>query len=57
MRFSTASILSARECIGHVEGGGGRLETQPVIIKEIIMMEWTNIFANFSSLPGLAIWR
>jgi len=40
-----------------VEGGGGKLETQPVIIKEIITMEWINIFANFSSLPGLAIWR
>jgi hypothetical protein len=56
MRFSTASILSARECVGNVEGGG-KLETQPVIIKEIITMEWINIFANFYSLPGLAIWR
>jgi hypothetical protein len=57
MRFSTASILSARECVGNAEGGGGKLETQPVIIKEIITMEWIKIFANFSSLPGLAIWR
>jgi hypothetical protein len=38
MRFSTASILSARECVGNVAGGGGKLETQPVIIKEIIKM-------------------
>jgi hypothetical protein len=57
MWFSTASILSARECVGNLEGGGGKLETQPVIIREIITMEWTNKFANLSSLPGSAIWR
>jgi len=56
MRFSTASILSARECVGNVEGGG-KFETQPVIIKETITIKWTNIFANFSSLPGSAMWR
>jgi hypothetical protein len=56
-QFSTAAILSSRVFVGDVKGGGDILEKQPVIIKEIITIKWTNIFAIFFSRPGADVLR